>query len=967
MRFFLMALFVAALPSCGRDSCLSGAANCRVATPCAGLSYSCTAPSLELRSLDGTAGERPGGFRALGARGDILLGNDQVVAVISGLENQNYVDPGGGALLDLSNRGQNNDALGELITVVGLLPDDSVHYDKILLLDERPTRVAVQLEGTLFHRPDQTVHTLYEIRPCEPGIRIRTEIWNGSPDSQLWALSDGAYWSGRTILPFTPGPDSGFAQPSFGILTVDTAFRDAPFLAASTHNDTATSYAITACNTLRLNGFQSQAVSSSGLPKQVVVPRSSLVYERFVAVAARPDVAGAADIAMGVRHQLFGEAYGTLRGRVVGTGALPATDGKERHAAVQIVERRGAVRIPWTEVVPGADGTFAAGVPLGADLVAELWVLGKKVAEQSPPTDGSELQLSAAVRTAITVNAVDANAQPLDAEVYVIPADDDTAAAVSGTLFGQFDACSPWLGPPHGASPACNRVLLSRAQPATFDIPAGRFWLYGYHGPFFSLARALVDTSAPVAPITLTLTSLPLRPVGTVSADLHVHGAASFDSSMPDVDRVLSFAACDVDVIISTDHDVIGHYADTVSALGLDDRLTVVDGVETTGHVPTLRVPGDPLPHVIGHYNFWPLAYQPGLPRAGAPFDEFIEPAALFARVEPLFTAPGIRQLNHPWAPGEFGRDLGFPRALKLNLLAPLPASDDGTAQGMYVRNGNGDHDTQEVMNGSQNDQYPAYRAFWFYLLNQGVAKTGTANSDSHSLTAETVGAPRNLIWTSTTAGPGFDIATFNASLKAGTVLGTNGPIIETRIIDGADEHRPSLSPLGTTASAQLQLTVSAAPWVVVDEIRIVVNGKVVRTIDGAALSMPPDPFGTAGLVRFDGLIALGELVSDRSHDAWMVVEAGARLPLAGDLGGGVGNAKDGVPDTADNNHDGVVDARDIAAGEDTGPMAPPPAPPRDDLRRHFYEVVPGGYPLAFTNPFLFDLDGNGRYDGPAR
>jgi len=961
----LLAILVAGttLPACGGDSCLGGEANCRVTTPCTALAYSCNTPLLELRTLDGSPNERPGGFHALGAKGDILLGNDQVVAVLSGLENQNYVDPGGGALLDLSNRGKDNDALGELITVVGILPDDSVHYDKMILLDERPTRVAVQLEGTLFHRPDQTVHTLYEIRPCEPGVRVRTEIWNGSPDSQLWALSDGAYWSGRNVLPFTPGPESGFVAPTFDILTIDNAFRDAPFLAASTHNGTDTSYSVTACNALRLNGFQSSAISSAGLPKQVVVPRTNLVYERFIAVAARPDIAGAADLAMGVRSQLFGERYTTLSGRVIGGGPGGPTDGQERHAAVQISERRGDVRIPWTEVVPAADGTFTAGVPNGADLVAELWVLGKKITEASPPADGSELQLSATPRIQIAVNAVDANNQPLDAELYVIPADDDTATAVTGTLFGQFDACSPWLGPPHGASPACNRVLVSRAAATTFDIPTGRFYVYGYHGPFYSLARVLVDTSVAQAPITLTLTALPLRPPGTVSADLHVHGAASFDSSIPDVDRVLSFAAADVDVIIATDHDVVGHYAETVTALGLDDRLTVVDGVETTGHVPAIRVPGDSFPRVIGHYNFWPLAFQPGLPRAGAPFDEFIEPGELFRRVDPLFTAPGIRQLNHPWSPSEFGRDLGFPRALQMNLLKPLPVADDGTNQGMYVRNGNGDHDTQEVMNGSKNDQFPAFRAFWFYLLDQGIPKTGTANSDSHSLTAETVGAPRNLVWTNTSAGPAFDVTVFNASLKAGSVVGTNGPVIEVRLVDGAGsvEHRPGMQPIQPSATAQLQLTVSAAPWVVVDEIRILVNGQVVKTLPA---TNPADPFGTTGLVRYDGMVALSELVTDRAHDAWLVVEAGARLPLVGDLGGGIGNAKDGVPDTADNNSDGVVDARDIASGEDIGPMNPPPAPDRSDVRWHFYQVVPGGYPLAFTNPFLLDLDGNGRFDG---
>ena len=34
-----------------------------------------------------------------------------------------------------------------------------------------------------------------------------------------------------------------------------------------------------------------------------------------------------------------------------------------------------------------------------------------------------------------------------------------------------------------------------------------------------------------------------------------------------------------------------------------------------------------------------------------------------------------------------------------------------------------------------------------------------------------------------------------------------------------------------------------------------------------------------------------------------------------------------------------------------------------DRIWRAWWE--PGGYPLAFTNPFLLDRDGNGSFDGP--
>lgn len=174
--------------------------------------------------------------------------------------------------------------------------------------------------------------------------------------------------------------------------------------------------------------------------------------------------------------------------------------------------------------------------------------------------------------------------------------------------------------------------------------------------------------------------------------------------------------------------------------------------------------------------------YDPSLPRNGGPWDERVEPGELFERMKPLFSnqVPLI-ELNHPWADPEFGRDLGFPRAIILDLTKNLPATDDGTSQGVYSRTAKGStfandsHHAQEVINGSDSGLHLQYRQFWFYVLNQGRLRTGTANSDSHSLTDNTVGLPQNIVYTSTTSGPGFNVDTFNTAVREGRILGTNG------------------------------------------------------------------------------------------------------------------------------------------------------------------------------------------------
>lgn len=963
------------------EGCVGGDESCRVPSPCAGLSYSCSDGTLELRELDQQAAALSRrGTNALASRGDVLLGNDQIVAVVSGLGHQNYLDPSGGTLLDLRTR-DGADGLVQSLPVVGILPRDSASYTELVLIDERPRRVAVQLRGKLLDQPETAIYTLYEIRPCEPGVRVRTEVVNGTPDPQLWALTDGFYWSGRDMLPFAPAQGLGFSFPSFGLLSIDDAFREAPLLAASTHNGSPASYALLSCSGPTLSGVNSPIVSIMGLRKSIVGPRDYRVFERFLAVTGGGDAASAIDVALRARSQLSSERVVQLRGRIELQGRPGALIDGERGASALISSAGpdAASRIPRTQIVPSPDGSFAALVPAGGDYLVEVQAFGRKVAERAVSSldadrDLGAIAIQAAALVQLRVEDMDA-AAPIDAEIFLVAADEATRSAAEGTFHGQYDRCAPWLGVSYGPSPACNRALVPRAG-AQIEVPPGRYHLYAYHGPFYTIARQTVTLAAgDQTPLVFRLRSLPLAPTGTVSADLHVHGAASFDSSLPDRDRVLSFSAADVGVIIATDHDVVYDYGPVIAELGLADRLSAVSGVETTGHIPFLKAPGNDFPLVIGHYNFWPLLYQPGLPRNGGPYDEFVEPGELFDRVDALYQRGrvSIAQLNHPWADPEFGRDLGFPRAIGLNLLDDLPDGDDGTPGGLYGRSPRGghrndDHQAQEVMNGTQNDLLLTYRAFWFYLLNQGRLRTGTANSDSHGLTDNTVGSPRNLVFAGTQAGPAFDVDRFNQAIRDGAVLGTNGPVILATVdAEGLGEVPFGLRPLRPAAGGKLRIEISAAPWVPIDEVRLVVNGQVVRRIDGTALSKPADPFGSTGLLRYKGELALGEILPPVG-DAWLVIEAGSALPLAGDLGGGAKTdaypegRPDGIPDTTDNNGDGKVDRTDVAPGSSVGPLKNPPAPQPGDDRYHFAQVVSDGYPAAFTNPFIFDLDGDGRF-----
>lgn len=976
----MVAALVAVGAGCAKESCLSGEPSCVVASPCPNVSFECSGMNEQL-AIDtiSSVAQRPGGWNALGAKGDVKLSNAFAEVVIAGLGTQNFLDPNGGSILDLSPRGQPKDVVNNIFQVVGILPGDGLRYTSLKLIDEKPERVAVELRGALEGRPDVIAFTRYELRACDRGVRVRTELINGSTDTELWSLVDGYYWSGREALPFTPGAGFGFTHPSFNLLTINNVFRTFPFLAAAGHtgDDRTSSIATASCTAPGMEGFNSDQVSAAGLPRTRVPPRGYLVFERFIAVADSKGVSGAIDLAMEVRRQVTKEAFAAVSGKVERASALALAS--ERETSVLISEGNLAMpaeqRSPWTQVVPAADGTFSARVVAGKSYVVEAHSFGRKVLEKEFANVADGLDLGAFVLPstgAVTFRVNDAaTMQGLDAEIFVVPVDAAEREKVQGTLHGRFTSCAPWLGTPSGASPACNRVLVRQGQ-ATAEVPLGRYYVYAFHGPFWSLGRDTVTIMPGASTVTFTLTRLVgLKPPGTLSADFHIHGAASFDSSIPDLDRVLSFSASDLDVAVGTDHDVVYDYTRTVEQLGLGARLSTVIGLETTGHIPFLFIPKSSFPLVIGHYNMWPLKYDPSLPRNGGPYDELVEPGMLFERTRPLFTGTPLIELNHPWAVAEFGRDLGFPRALAMDLNRDLPAADDGTNLGIYVRTpqgatfANDGHHAQEVMNGTDNGLFHQYRAFWWYVLNQGRKKVGTANSDSHSLTDNTVGMPFNLVTAPTQPGPTFDVNTLNRAVLDGRSLGTNGPVIEATIEDAAGMARPfSTTTFAPKADARVRVKVTSAPWVPVHEVRFVVNGQIVKTVRD--LPLPADPFASTGsFVRYEGEVALAELLTGVTGDAWVSIEAGRPLLLAGDLGGGQGGALDGMPDTTDNNGDGVVNAQDVmGTGAKIGPLADPPLAKEGEAGFDFANVTLG-YPLAFTNPFFLDRTGDGQFTAP--
>lgn len=970
---------LAGLPglACARDGCLGDDATCTVPSPCEELAFTCDAGSAEIRRVERPEDLVAGPF-ALGSLGDFRLANDRVVAIIEALDHPHYLAPSGGMLIDFTTQG-GPDAMPQMSQVTGVLPGDAFFYDDARML-EGDGFAALQLRGHLAGQPALRVATRYELRPCEPGLRIRSEIVNAGPEPLIWTIADGFYWGGRRNIPFVPGEGRGFEHISFGLTTLNEAFEDAPYLVASTYTDPSVSYAHVMCSARAMSGFHGQVISVTGTARQIVMPGDYLVSERFLAVGDTPAVSSAADHAMELRRQLFDEPFVTLRGQVKVDGQDPSVYlGAGLRAAVLV--SRGTTDTPdnerdrVTHTTPDADGNFAVRVSPGASYVLEVEAYGQKVDELDVDVGADDLDagpLSVPPVGQLTVDVTVDGASD-HAQLILYPADDVSDGRVRGRMFTAFDECAPLLGHPYSGAPACNRVLTQ--GPTTFAVPPGSYDVFATVGPFATVARARKVVVKPGAAVDLdlALTSLP-QPPGTLSADLHVHGASSIDSAIPELDRVRAFLAARVQVIVSTDHDVVADYAEGIAATDATARMRLITGTESTGDILFKLLPNLPYPQVTGHWNLWPIPYRPTAPWRGAAWDELAEPGTLFTRMRKAGwdADTGVAQLNHPLDSPTLGRDLGWGRTIHLNLLDPLVRVFDASAPSLFLRTppgaefSNADYHAQEVMNGTSNRRFLLHRELWFYLLNEGIVRTGTANSDSHSLSDEIIGSPRNLVTTPTTVAD-FDPVAFNRAVRAGHVLGTNGPIIHVETTDQTGSARgPALQPFTPAADARLHITVQAAPWVPVEEVRVIVNGELVRSID--QLQHPVDPLGAEGFLRLDTQLALADLLPP-AGDAWLVVEAGARLEPHADFN------CDGIPDTGDNNRDGKVDWRDVdgldADPGDTcfsgGPLtAPEPPTDRDSGAYLFWAVVAEGYPAAFTNPLILDRDGGG-YHGVAR
>lgn len=956
-----------------------------------------------------------GGSDAEGGIGDWYLSNGVVQAIVDdvGIQQdlvgilpdgteptiQSSISPTGGTLIDIGLVGRNNDQIPQLFIVGGLSTANFVLYDTITVAAPGVLRASGKLLlPPTSDRPAPCIDlvTDFAVAGSDPFFTLTTTATNGCPGvAPLGNFLDAIIWTQRGIIPFsggglgfdhpildfgnlapaleTPsflagpgivGPQDGVFDPiagtssgevSYGLVGVDLVLDqdgDGPMLGTLTPVDS-------------FFGVSSTLVTALGpLPAGTLDPGGTLTYRRRLYVGGSNDVRSVADpiitdlagrlgLTTGTISGDVNAADGDVRASIVITRLGPALPGFAANTKVSHV-RTDAAGVFDGVVLPAGDYQLVVSAPERDDVtVGPVTVVAGNTVVAIPP-------LSARGTFTYEVREKTRKKPPLPAKLVLKGVDgtpDPQFARSLPAKLGDADLRSETFGggqdDASAGTVAQANVIYTTTGSGSVPIRPGTYDVYASRGMEYGAALERVTVAAGGTASASFRLKRVIKTKNALAADFHVHSGRSFDSSAPPDDRVASFAAEGVEVMVSTDHDKNFDYAPLIATMGLASHVGTIAGSEVTGSVPNPPA----FPNSFGHINAWPLPVEPGQPRDGAIQDEFVAPNWLYDRLRGLGGADTVVQYNHVRAGVSGLTTIGFFNSIGCSRCAnaidtactvdtdcPAGADRECTCVGYQpdrpltqppndilldsgvlgpgtTPNPNGttnlDFDVMELANGADVTGFPGLlqvREDWYSLLNQGVVKPATGVSDSHRITVEHAGWSRTYVLGAGDDPAAFDVARFNQQVRAGAMLVSGGPWIEVTARAGRAKAGMGGTLAAKKGKVRVSVVVRSPAWIPVDEVRVIVNGAVQATFDATTRPrvkpLPKDFQSSGNTTRFNGNVRL-----NLPADAWVLVEAGTKLLAPGTL----------------------------------------PTPP-DVVNT----IEPGVIPYSSTNPIFVDLGGDG-------
>jgi hypothetical protein len=780
-----------------------------------------TNPAARARVHPMRAGEELGGPNATGKPGDWVIENDEVVFVVDALGGGAGFAESGGNVIDAADARSRKDELGQLFTYFGMFPRQGV-YTQIDTRVEADGTAVVESRGRELYDASLRVVTQLRLGGNDRALLLRTTITNeGSQKATGLGLGDAIQWGGTEKL--APGKAVGFKGTSKG-----------PFIGGVGRF---ASYAITGADG-EIAAISGGAWTDTEQKKDVELePGASVTFGRVFLVGERPDVAS-----------LVSELT-TSSGGEVGAVEIALTDTK----GAPVKATRGAKVVLGTEAAPDAmtivaanDGdTFGGEVPPGKWLVSYVPSVGRR-------GDGTRVAVTV-TRGAIsraTLAVSDAGSIALG------PCQESPPHGVKGeaaplpcklTIEGIDRSASPDFGPAHVAGLAKNVVTLLPSQTVTVPLPHGRYRVTASRGPEYDLAAVEIGVPG-AAPPPFALHRV-VDTAGYVAADFHQHSILSADAPVATKDRVLANAAEGVEVAVASEHNAIADLAPLVRELGLSSWVVQIAGDEVTS---------DASKKPFGHANVFPVAPQPDKPRNGAPAVRDRLAADVFADARALPGGPHVLQINHPRS----GKNGYF------DLLGFDPKTGVGTQPGYEAA-----FDAIEVWNGRVVAHRTKVLEDYFALLRTGRPATPIADTDTHGIVGEEAGYPRTFVRLGAAADMAlgsWDATRSQVLVKgirdARDVVLSNGPFFSVSTngvgIGGVARTRAN-------GAVDVKVTVTTAPWVVVDKAEL----RFARSsVPVAPVALAPKRSASGALVAEASFT-----VHVKEDDALVVVVSGTR------------------------------------------------------------------------------------------
>ncbi len=750
-----------------------------------------------------------------GEVGHLLLMNAEIKAVISSADYAYAFSSSGGNLLDLARTAENYDGFTHFYTLLSTYWPNQAHYTNVeVAKDGRDGRMAVvRATGHDLEAPRIKVVTEYQLGPRDRFLTIVSTVTNESEGTvEGYAVGDAVQWG--VADNFAPGA-------GYELLNVNKAF---PWVAAQGER-ISYAYAIDA------DSFESMNHSTwtdSYIRNITLRPHQAYVFRRFLSVGTG-GVASAVEVLLSRTHAALGTVDGYLRqkGTNAAIGKATVILGTEAMA-------------PFLTAISDSEGHYVARVPPGA----------YDVSATAPGRPASEPK-KVIVEPGRTTSA-DFGIGARGVVRYEVRDAESGALLPAKLVVESREGPNPYLGSPDKAEGALNNVFTATGR-GVIGLPPGLYRIAATHGLAYSVAWGEVKIDGGAEAMLRLALRREVSAPGWFTADFHVHADPSDDSTVTLRDRVTSLAAEGIQIVASTDHNIISDYSSTIRRLGLTSEL--------------FSLPGDELTTVKwGHFNVYPLEYHPERRWGGAMTLREKSPDAFFAEARAQDEGRDkVIQVNHPRWPYQ-------KHAYFDSVQLDVAHLEESKARGLSL-----DFDALEIMNGlwSGEDYFATELILkdWFALLDRGYSFTAVGNSDSHAVATQEVGYPRNYVFlgeTATVRGmnrPDRRKTSEDAvvrAIKHHRVVVSNGPFVA--FTAGAQSSiGDTLTSPASQGDVTLRIRAQWPEWMgAMDTLQVFANGTEVKAIPLAGIESPAD--------------VTVELSS--ASDAWVIVAVRGRRPM---------------------------------------------------------------------------------------